>query len=276
MKDNIKKAISSAIIKILTPLVRMLLKNNIPYGTFAELAKWVYVDVAFREFRVPGRKQTISRVSTITGLTRKEVKKLRELERPDDLGATERYNRALRVINGWLKDSRFTDARNRPRSLPIDGPNDSFYELVKKYSGDIPHRAILDEMKRAGVVEVKNNRVRLLSKGYIVTNNEIDQLGMLGTDVNEFISTIYHNITCEPSEVFLQRKTSYDNIPQEYVDELREKIRKRGQRFLEEIDRLIAQYDRDINPNIKGSGRTRLGLGIFYFEEEKEGQKNAQ
>ncbi len=265
MKAEIKKAISSAIIKVLTPLVRMLLKHNIPYGTFAELAKWVYVDVAFREFTVEGRKQTISRVSTITGLTRKEVKRLRETERPDDLGAAERYNRALRVINGWLKDKRFTDSKGRPRKLPLEGKN-SFSELVKEYSGDIPHRAILDEMRRAGVVEVLDNKVRLLSRGYIVTKNEIDQLGMLGTDVSEFISTIYHNITCDPSEVYLQRKTVYDNIPQEYVDELREKIRQRGQEFLEEIDHLISQYDRDVNPSIKGTGRKRLGLGIFYFE----------
>ncbi|NOX20701.1 MAG: hypothetical protein GXO99_05500 [Nitrospirae bacterium] len=265
MKADIKKAISSAIVRVLTPLVRMLLKHNIPYGTFAELAKWVYVDVAFRDFKVEGRKQTISRVSTITGLTRKEVKRLRELEGPDDLGAAERYNRAMRVISGWLKDSRYTDSQGQPKRLPLEGKN-SFSELVKEYSGDIPHRAILDEMRRAGVVEVEDNMVRLLSKGYIVTKSEIDQLAMLGTDVSEFISTIYHNITCDPSEVYLQRKTVYDNIPQEYVEEIREQIRKKGQEFLEEIDQLISRYDRDVNPSIKGTGRKRLGLGIFYFE----------
>ncbi len=266
MRDEIKRAIASAIVRILRPMVRMLLRNNIPYGTFADLAKWVYVDVAFKEFGVPGRKQTISRVSTITGLTRKEVKRLKELPEPDDLGASERYNRAGRVLTGWIKDPRFLDSNGNPKELPFEGSGESFARLVREYSGDIPPRAILDEMIRVGVVELKNRKVRLLSKGYIVSKSEIDKLGIMGTDVSELISTIYHNITSDPSEAFLQRKVSYDNIPEEAVHELRKRLKKMGEEFIENVDQLLSGYDRDINPYVKGTGRKKIGLGIFYFE----------
>ena len=266
MRVDLKDAISSAIIKLLRPLVRVLLKNNIPYGTFAELAKWVYVDVASRDFAIMGRKQTISRISVITGLSRKEVKRIREIKETGDLGAAERYNRAARVISGWIKDPRFLDEKGDPMELPFDSDGVSFSDLVKRYSGDVPPRAILDEMIRSGVVEKRCERVRLLKRGYIVTKDTADKLNILGVDVGELISTIAHNLESSPSEAFLQRKAMYDNIPEEAQERLRELIARLGREFIETIDREISRFDRDVNPDVRGKGRKKVGVGIFYFE----------
>ncbi len=265
--ESVKQAIVSTLVRLLRPLMQVLLKNNIPYGTFADIARWVYVDVASREFRVPGRKQTISRIATITGLTRKEVRRLREMDPVDDLGAAERYNRAVRVISGWLKDPGFTNEKGEPRILPFEGGEESFSALVKAYSGDVPPRAILDEMCRAGIVEMDDRQVRLLKRGYIVTKGEVEKFGVMGRDVSEFISTIHHNITSEPSDAFFQRKVSYDNIPLELYNEVRSRISAMAAEFVESMDRLISKYDRDANPSIDGMGRKRLGIGVFYFEE---------
>ena len=103
------KALSTAAIRLLRPLVRILIRNGVSYGTFADLAKWLYVDVATKEFGIKGRKQSTSRVSVITGLSRKEVMRVRQLERPDDRATTEGYNRAARVIAGWRRESDFLD-----------------------------------------------------------------------------------------------------------------------------------------------------------------------
>ena len=70
---NINKVIAGAVCKLLRPLVRILLRNNVPHSMFCDFAKWVYVDVALREFQLPGRKRSISRVALLTGLSRKEV-----------------------------------------------------------------------------------------------------------------------------------------------------------------------------------------------------------
>ncbi len=265
--EGVKQAIASTLVRLLRPLMRVLLKNNISYGTFADIARWVYVDVAAREFRVPGRKQTISRIATITGLTRKEVKRLREMDAVDDLGAAERYNRAVRVISGWLKDPRFINGNGEPRILPFDGGAESFSALVKAYSGDVPPRAILDEMRRAGIVEVDDRQVRLLNRGYIVRKGEVEKFGIMGRDVSEFISTIHHNITSAPSDAFFQRKVSYDNIPVELYPEVRRRISDMAAEFVSAVDRVISEYDRDVNPSVEGTGRKRLGMGVFYFEE---------
>ncbi|UCH82369.1 MAG: hypothetical protein JSW20_06965 [Nitrospiraceae bacterium] len=266
MSSNVNKVISSAITRLLRPLVSILLNNGIPYGTFCELAKWVYVDTASKELAIPGRKQTTSRIAVVTGLSRKEVKRLRELSEIDDLGAADRYNRAIRVINGWRRDSNFIDGRGLPKALYFEGDL-SFSSLVKKYSGDIPPRAVLDEMLRSGVVKQDNDRIRLLTEGYILQKGEAEKLHIFGLDSSEFIATVRHNLTSSPSNSFLQRKVSYDNIPDGAIPELRNMLSEKGAVFLESLDRIISKYDRDVNPSIRGEGRKKAGLGIFYFEE---------
>ena len=107
MADTKNRVLYAAMARILRPLIHILIRNGISYGTFADLAKWLFVDVANREFAIEGRKQTISRVSVITGLNRKEVKRVSELPAPDDQASSERYNRAARVIAGWRRDKAF-------------------------------------------------------------------------------------------------------------------------------------------------------------------------
>ena len=66
MSESIQLVLANAILTLLKPLVRILLRNGVAYGSFAELAKKTYVDVAFEELAPPGKKQTISRVSALT------------------------------------------------------------------------------------------------------------------------------------------------------------------------------------------------------------------
>lgn len=266
MSDEVKNVMASAIVRLLRPLVRILLRSGIPYGAFSELAKWVYVDVASEEFSIPGKKQTASRVSIITGLSRKEVKRVSAIDGPDDLGASDRYNRATRVLSGWIKDPRFLDERGSPKELPLEGGEASFASLVKAYSGDIPTRALLDEMFRVGMVEVRNNRIRLLSRGYIIKKGEAEKITVLGMDVGDLISTIDHNIVSPPADTFLQRKISYDNLPEDALDEVRGAVMRMGKDFSESVDRVLSRYDKDVNPSIKGKGRKKAGLAVFYFE----------
>jgi len=265
MQTDINMMIRSAVVRVLRPLVRILLRNGISCGTFCELVRWVYVDVAFREFPLPRRKQSISRVAVITGLTRKEVRRLREIPEPDDLGVAARYNRLVRVIGGWRRDKRFLDREDRPRPLPLEG-QEGFSSLVRHYSGDMTPRAVLDEMLRTGVAEIRDGRVTLLESGYIVKSGEGEKIHILGTDVGDLIETIDHNITTPEGDAFLQRRVSYDNIPETLMPEIRRVVHKKGKEFIIEIDRIISRYDRDVNPSVKGDGRRRAGLGIYYFE----------
>jgi Family of unknown function (DUF6502) len=262
-------ALADATKSVLRPLVRILLRNGIPFGAFAEMARAVYVEVAEREFALPGKKQTVSRISTLTGLTRKDVTRLQAAEPPAP--DAERYNRPARVIGGWVREKAYHDRRGRPADLPLDGARGSFSALVKEFSGDIPPRAIADELLRVGAIEeLPDGRIRLLTRAYVPRGDEAQKLGILGSDVADLIRTIDHNLTSPPGETFFQRRVSYDNIPAELVPALTRKIERTAQSCLESLDRTLSAADRDRNREARGTGRVRSGVGIYYFEEPIE------
>jgi hypothetical protein len=275
MSDEHLKPLFAAILRLLRPLIRILLRNGVSYGTFSNLAKWVYIDVANKEFGITGRKQTTSRVSVITGLTRKEVSRVRKLPRPDDRASAERYNRAARVIAAWRRESDYLDARGKPVPLQVSGSGATFSALVKRFSGDMPARATLDELIRVGAIKrIKDGRVRLVTRSYVPQSSDADKLHILGTDVQHLISTINHNLEPDAIGPLFQRKVAYDNLPDDVLPKFRKLSAKKAQALLENLDRWLAQRDRDVTPAVKGTGRNKAGLGIYYFEEPYSDEDN--
>jgi hypothetical protein len=265
--SRLTEAIRRATLRVLHALAKVLLRHGVSFQTFNDLAKQAYVDVARTDFALPGRKPSISRVSVLTGLTRKDVQRLFATPINVDAGANERHNRAARVVAGWVRDAEFHADDGTPRTLPFEGPA-SFSELVRRHSGDVPPRAVLDELQRVGTVERDDaGNVRLLFRAYIPRRSDLAKLAILGADVSYLIGTIDHNLQ-DPDAPRFQRKVMYDNLPIEAVEELRPLAARHAQELIELLDAWMAQHDRDANPSARGTGRVRAGLGIFYFEQQ--------
>ena len=265
---RVTNVLASAIVRLLRPLVRILLANGMSFDAFASLAKRTFVEVGMRDFAIAGKKQSISRISILTGLTRKEVQRVLQDHTPLEDSTGEHYNRAARVISGWIRDADFTEASRRPKILSIDNGSASFSALVRRYSGDMPARAVLDELLRVGAAErLDDQRVRLLVRSYVPRTSGLDKVGILGTDVADLIQTIDHNLEHGTNEPYFQRKVMYDNLPVEVLPELRAQNAARAQELLEQLDSFFAGHDRDVSSDVKGTGRARAGVGIYYFEE---------
>lgn len=264
---NTHDALIHSLACLLRPLIRVLLRLGIPFGTFAEVAKQIYVDVAEQDFPPPGRKQSDSRIATITGLTRKEVLRLkRDPATQGDL-LIEKYNRAARVISGWMNDADFIDAERKPIPLLLEGSEKSFATLVQRYSGDMPARAIFDELLRVGAVIQADDYVILKRAAYIPSNDLNTKISILGTDVAELISTIDYNMNPVNQNTRFQLKVAYDNLPQEITQAFHQLVSEQGFQLLREFDGFLREHDRDCNPETQGSGRVRAGVGIYYFED---------
>lgn len=259
--------LTETLVRILTPLVRILLRYGVSCGAFTELVRRTYVDVADREFTVEGRKQSTSRIAVITGLNRKEVTRLRNLPPIQDTGLSERYNRAARVISGWLQDECFIDRKGDPKALAAEGDG-GFNQLIRKYSGDMPSRAVADELIRVGAMEITpHGEYRLTARGYVPGEDVVAKLQVLGTDVRDLIETIDHNLTHSGDEARFQRKVMYDNIPVESLADFKKYSARLGQGLLEELNFWLAEHDRDYNIGLHGTDRARVGLEIHQIEE---------
>jgi len=260
-------ALHAAVMTLLRPLVRILLNHGVPFTTFQEIARWVYVEVAEKHFALPGRKQTDSRVSILTGLTRKDVARIRRVEKPDDRAEALSYNRAARVVSAWVRDYPMEGTVSGVSPLPLEGEA-SLSSLIRRYSGDMPVRAVMDELLRVGAIRIRDNgEADLIYRHYLPPVGERRKLVYLGDDVADLISTIGHNLEAPPSKTLFQRKVFYDNIPVEHIEAVRAVARKRGEAAIDALVHDMAAHDRDVNPKIEGTARIRAMVGIYYHEE---------
>ena len=261
----------TALLTLMRPLVRFLLARGIAFDSFVEVAKRAFIDVAEKDFGIPGKRQTDSRISVLTGLTRKDVARVRDEAEPLSVVADQRLNRAARVVSGWVRDFAPVKkmAKATPMRLALDGSERSFAELVRRYSGDMPVQSVLDELLRAGTVtRGTDGSVQLINRTYLAAKDEVGKVSLLGSDARDLIATITHNLDAKPEAAYFQRKTSYNNLPANVLDEVRELLRDDGQVFLERFDRMLAEKDRDMNTTVLGEGRKRAVIGLYYFEED--------
>ena len=264
MSNTVHINLANAVVKILRPLVRILLRNGFSVGHFEELARKAFVDEAFAQAHRKGNKVTVSSVSAQTGLSRKEVKRLNELDNPQQSDSGDKYNRAIRVISGWLNDPRFVSDEGVARVLPLESGDHSFAQLVKNYSGDIPTRAMLDLLEAAGSAETVDGHVYLISHAYVPGNDPVDILNILGTDCNELINTIDHNLTCTADQKRFQRKVSSSLLARDSLESFHQHARQRSQALLEELDNWLSQHEASANEH----DAQYVSLGIYFYEND--------
>jgi len=268
LQDKINDALRAALLRIFKPLAQLVLRFGMSYDEFDKLAKEAFVNVAEQDFALPGRKQTDSRLAVITGLSRKEVKRLRA-EAEDSQQAPLQYNRAARVLNGWLRKPAYLDEQDKPLQLPIEGELPSFTSLVRELGGDIPVRAVLDELLRIGAVAREGNEyVKLVQRAYVPADNVADGVIILGNDTALLLETLLHNLNHPTEKSYLQLKVSYDNLPAEALPVLRKISGEEGQELLQKLNRWFAAQDRDANPEATGTGRYQAGVGVYFFARE--------
>lgn len=212
----------------------------------------------------------------LTGLTRKEVQRIAEA--PEELTTMDYagHSRAARVVAAWVREADFRGADGEPRDLETDAGAGSFADLVRRHGGDLPPRAILDELMRVGaVMRTAEGRLRLNARVYVPRASEVSKLMILGADVSYLINTIDHNLQDAGPPRF-QRKVMYDNLPVEAIEEFRRLTQRHAQECIELLDAWLARHDRDVNPAVRGTGRVRAGVGIFAFEEILDETRQAQ
>jgi hypothetical protein len=269
---EIKSILNQSILRLLKPLVKILLTHGISVNEFMSLVKRSYVEVADQEFKLEGRKQTVSRIAVITGMHRKDVTYYRNKYRNKDFDAsqepeTQFHNRAARVISAWITHTEFLDAKGETSILPIEGEKSSFSSLVLKHSGSMTVRAMLDEMIRVGAIEFANSdSVKLIQTIYVPKESDAQRIIYMGDASSDLLNTLSINLET-PEANRLQLSTAFDNLPEECLPELKKICHQKSTKLLNELEFWLSKQDRDSNATIVGTGRVRAGLGIYYLEE---------
>ena len=263
--ENAKTTTLKALRLLFRPVASILLKAGVNWKELVEVCKATYVEVASEDFGIRGRPTNISRVAILTGFSRREVRRLRDLLAEEEPTAFARMNHATRVLTGWFGDEDFTGDDGQPRALQESGSNPSFEMLCSRYSGDVPATTMLKELRHVGAVtEREDGRLVAQTRYYMPVLTDPEQVLRSGSVLEDLGSTVAHNLyrdEGEPSR--FERRASNTRIPESAVPEFREFLEKEGQAFLERVDAWLTAHEDNDAENV-----VRLGLGAYWIEDK--------
>ena len=121
-KQDIEEGLIAAAAEILRPIVVRLLSSGVPFGRLEARLRELFMRVAEQELALPGRPQTDSRMALLTGINRKEVRRIRSTDGSEPATGSFSRNQAAALISRWLSDPRTTDRAGRRGRFRIARP----------------------------------------------------------------------------------------------------------------------------------------------------------
>ncbi len=263
--ENAKTTTLKALRLLFRPVAQILLKAGVNWKELVEVCKATYVEVATQDFGIRGRPTNVSRVAILTGFSRREVRRLRDLVEQKDPAEFGRMNHATRVRSGWFSDADFINEAGEPRRLDVSGSYPSFESLCTRYSGDVPATTMLKELRHVGAVaEQDDGRLLAKTRYYMPVLTDPDQVlrsGSVLEDVGGTVSYNLHRDDHDPSR--FERRATNTQIPASAIPEFRDFVEREGQAFLERVDAWLTEHE-----DSQASNSVRLGLGTYWIEEK--------
>ena len=263
-------ALLTALRRLLRPVVRLLLTKGIGFPFFSSFLKSLYVEVAAADFQIESKEPTVSRLSLLTGIHRREVKRLREEPPFESQPMPSAISLGAQVIARWTGEDPWIDGQGRPRALhrSEDSPErPSFLRLVRSVSVDIHPRSILDEWLRIGIAEIDgDDLVRLRSAAFVPSRGYGEKAYYVGRNLHDHIAASFENLEADESP-HLERSVHYSAIPRDDVPQLERFARECAQQALVRVNERAKQL-RDEAP--EGSERARVNFGVYFYDEAAE------
>lgn len=265
------RAVLAAARAILRPLVRQLIARGVTYPAFSRLAKEVYIDVGTRHFTLAFKKQTDSRVALVTGITRKEIGQIRRGQTRRATGAAARgHALAARVIARWLSGPPYTTADGSPYRLGYESAPGvpSFVGLVEEVGGDIPPRAVLDELLRSGQAKLtRRGDVWLPERGAPAARDIAEELALLGSDAEELIAAMARHLDAREDDAFLRHRVVLDDVAATDLPALRRRVQTLSAEFVAALHGLFAEHMPTAPAAADAESPSRSVVALYYFDE---------
>jgi hypothetical protein len=266
-------AIAGAVRTVLRPLVRLMLARGVTLPLAIELLKRVYVQVAIDESG-PGAPATDSRVSLLTGVHRKDVKRLRSLP---DAGAELPHSVSLgaQLVSVWTTHPHWLDPARQPRPLPrlaSAGGELSFDALVASVSKDIRARPVLDEWLRLGVVRLnERDEVVLNTAAFIPQAGFDEKLSYLSLNVGDHAMAAIEN-TLGRADPWFERSVHYRGLTPEAIDRLRARAAELGMQSLQALN---TEAQGGAGAESPDPLKMRFTFGVYFYAESNDEKKES-
>ena len=272
--NKTQAALVKAAILLCAPLVRLLIEKGITFPQFRELMKELYVEVADQHFALDDKKPSDSRIFVLTGIHRKDIKRIRLQGKQEDQQISSSASLSGELVARWSSMPEYLDDKGKPRPLQKSG-NDTeagFEQLVSSVNKDVRPRVILDEWLRLNIVRLKDDYV-VLNRSAFVTNKEFKEMAYyLGHNVHDHVASCVSNILSE-EEPMLERSVYYASLTENSVNKLNDIASKKGDDLLQHLNKqAIKLYDADKH---KDDAKYRIRLGVYWYQTQLDGHSDS-
>ncbi len=263
----------AAMRKLFRPLVRLMLSYQITYPFLITLLKSIFVEVAEEDFSIKGKRSSDSRINLLTGVHRKDVKRLRA-EASTRQKIPGNVSIGAQLIAVWMGHEKFRAADGSPCSLSLRTGTDHaksiyFDDLVTMVcKQDIRPRVILDEWLNLGVATLDaEGRVHLNTGVFIPEKGFDEKVFFFAKNIHDHISASSHNLKGNKPSYF-DRSVYYDKLSAESIEKLNELSNQMGMQALTAINRAALQLQKadESRPHTGAPNSVyRMNFGIFNY-----------
>ncbi len=261
-----------ALALLLQPLARLMIAHGLQLPSALELLKKALVDEALRAYGLAGKGSSDTRVALLTGVHRKDVRRLREMH-----GTAAPASAVLpAVVARWLSAPKFQDGRHNARALARTPGRGSagepdFTTLVADISRDVGARAVLDELMRLGVVEpVDNGYVRLTPVARVSHEGQSESFHFLAANVCDHLGAAVHNLAPNPdAPAMLDQSAFSQDLSAEQAGLLQQQARRLWASALQQFKRTAAVAER--RSQGADGPKHRISFGVYFFDSAQPG-----
>ena len=269
MPNSIQENILRGMYGVMRSICRLLLRHEIGFREFSDLAKVAFVQVATEDYGIRGRPTNISRVAVMTGLTRKEVKRIRDIDPKFVREFLSKRNPLAELLHYWNTDKNYCDSDGNPKALSFDGQGVSFQSLVKRCAGDIPVGAMRAELKRIGAIsETKKGILEVNTREHFP--KDVDERLLNGIDfgLRTLAATVDYNgdphtVLPRPQKFIHSSEISCDKLPS-----LEKVIREKIDLFSTDTDDLLSTAELKSDELGNDDKCLTVGVGVYFYLEE--------
>ena len=159
--------------KVIKPIIELFIVFGISYRSLDIMIKEIYVSISSKKFGKRGRIANNSRISMVTGISRREVRKIKSRLESNPDSQLYSVSPLSKVIKIWVNDYQYIDPKNQPKKLDYKNTKNSFCDLIKKARINATPNSALQEFKRLGLVKInEDEKICLLQNEVINDSNE--------------------------------------------------------------------------------------------------------
>ena len=255
-------SLMEALRTLMQPLAALSVARGMPFAPVEEMLKTAFVDAARTAHSNATAHRMVSRISTVTGLNRREVSRLTKAR-----GSTvpTRHSPATQVFTRWIAEPSLRTAKGDPLPLRRQGPAPSFEELARSVNRDVHPRSLLEELCRLGLVRIDGETVYVERESFVPKGDTDRMLGFLGSNVGDHLRAAVANVLSDPPQ-HLEQAVFADELSQASLDEFRQVARTQWQALLQAtvplLNRLI-----EADQTAKRVQDQRVRIGMYMFCE---------